>query len=116
MKLLLDENLSPNLAQLLADLFPGSAHVGDCGLGAASDEEVWEFAKKRGFVVVSKDSDFYDRSSLLGSPPQVIWLRLGNRSTDEIEGTLRHHAVTIAAFGESAQAALVILPVKTRTR
>jgi len=40
MKLLLDENLSPNLAQLLADLFPGSAHVGDCGLGAASDEEV----------------------------------------------------------------------------
>ena len=33
MKLLLDENLPPGLAASLADLFPGSVHVHECGLG-----------------------------------------------------------------------------------
>ena len=31
-KLLLDENLSPKLIRRLADVFPGSVHVHDCGL------------------------------------------------------------------------------------
>ncbi len=37
MKLLFDENLSPQLAGLLNDLFPGSIHVRDVGLKAADD-------------------------------------------------------------------------------
>jgi len=45
MKLLLDENLSPKLARAVADLFPDSLHVEECGLGGASDEAIWQFAR-----------------------------------------------------------------------
>jgi predicted nuclease of predicted toxin-antitoxin system len=35
MKFLFDENFSPKLVKLLADLFPGSVHVRDAGLNRA---------------------------------------------------------------------------------
>ncbi len=38
MKLLFDENLSPKLPRLLADLFPGGTHVRDCGLKGLADK------------------------------------------------------------------------------
>jgi predicted nuclease of predicted toxin-antitoxin system len=62
-KLLLDENLSPKLIASVSDLFPQSCHVEECGLSEASDDEVWNYAAKNGFVIVSKDSDFSDRSA-----------------------------------------------------
>jgi predicted nuclease of predicted toxin-antitoxin system len=39
-KLLFDENVSPRLADLLQDTYPGSAHVRDLGLGGATDTSV----------------------------------------------------------------------------
>ena len=66
MKLLFDQNLSPKLPRLLAKLYPSSAHVRDVGLRDASDSEIWQFAKTKGFVIVSKDSDFQQRSLLYG--------------------------------------------------
>jgi predicted nuclease of predicted toxin-antitoxin system len=53
--LLFDENLSPKLPRLLATLFPDSAHVRDCGLLGLPDEDVWEFARVHGFIIISKD-------------------------------------------------------------
>ena len=61
MKLLFDENLSPQLIDLLSDLYPGSAHVHQCGLGGRDDAAIWEYAKSNGFTIVSKDSDFEER-------------------------------------------------------
>jgi len=40
MKLLFDQNLSPRLLRLLADLYPDSTHVRDVGLRDASDAEI----------------------------------------------------------------------------
>ena len=77
MKLLLDDNLSPRLVETLADLFPGSVHVHEVGLGGAEDAAVWAFTRTNSFTIVSKDSDFMDRSILEGCPPKVIWVRLG---------------------------------------
>ena len=68
MKLLLDENISPRLAEVLADIYPGSAHVHDCGLGSADDLAVWQYAKDNAFTIVSKDSDFQERSVVVGCP------------------------------------------------
>ena len=62
MKLLFDENLSPKLAAALADVFPESIHVDRAGLGGGSDDEVWEYAYQHGFTLVSKDSDFHEKS------------------------------------------------------
>src|SRR6266480_3145162 len=52
--------------------------------GGADDEAIWEYARREGFTIVSKDSDFQERSVLCGSPPKVIWLRIPNSSTSEI--------------------------------
>jgi hypothetical protein len=71
-KLLFDENPSPELADLLADVYPGSVHVHACGLARSSDDEIWEYAKANGFTIVSRDSDIEERGVLRGSPPKFI--------------------------------------------
>jgi predicted nuclease of predicted toxin-antitoxin system len=78
MRLLFDENLSPKLPQRLADIFPDSLHVRDVGMKATIDPIVWDYAKEHDLMIVSKDSDMHDLSLVLGNPPKVIWLRLGN--------------------------------------
>lgn len=99
MKLLLDQNVSPRLAETLADLFPGLAHVQSLGLDRSPDAPVWDLARTNGYIIVTKDVDFSDRSALLGHPPKVIWLRLGNCTTFDIESALRRHHEQIEAFG-----------------
>ena len=78
MKLLFDENLSPKLPQSLSTQFPRSIHVRDCGLKGFPDETIWEYARDHDFTIVSKDSDFYQRSVLYGHPPELVWLHVGN--------------------------------------
>ncbi len=80
MKLLLDENLSRRLVPFLQDLFPGSSQVVPAGIERATDRQIWQFAKDRGFVIVTNDADFEELSILLGAPPQVIWLKGANTS------------------------------------
>lgn len=36
------------------------------------------------FTVITQDSDFNDLNSVFGFPPKIIWLRLGNLTTNEI--------------------------------
>lgn len=98
MKLLFDQNLSPRLVQRLADAFPGSSHVALLGLDSAGDRAVWDFARNQGFIIVSKDADFNDLTVFLGSPPQVIWLRLGNCTTAQVESCIRENVEMIEAL------------------
>ncbi len=102
MKLLFDQNLSPRLPRLLADLFKGSVHVREVSLREASDSRIWEYAKLHEFTIVSKDSDFQQRSLLYGSPPKFVWLRVGNCSVKIIKDLLREHAPAIHLFGRDA--------------
>ena len=46
MKLLLDQNISYKLVNLLADVYPGSKHVRQVGLGESDDLVVWDYAKE----------------------------------------------------------------------
>ena len=99
MKLLFDQNLSYKLVRSFSDEFPGSAHVRDLGLASALDIEVWEYAKRLGFTIVSKDTDFSQRGFLFGPPPKVIWIRLRNWSTKEIQDVLVSYSAEIRQFG-----------------
>ena len=85
MKLLFDHNLSYKLVGRLADLFPDSEHVRNVNLHEADDRTVWEYARANGFAIVSKDEDFHQLSFLYGAPPKVVWVRLGNCTTADIE-------------------------------
>lgn len=114
MKLLFDENLSHRMAKALSDVYPGSVHPRDCGLRGASDDEIWRYAKDNGFVIVSKDSDFSERSALLGSPPKVIWLRVGNCTTTRAEFVLRKAAQQLHAFENESEGCLVLTYPRTR--
>jgi predicted nuclease of predicted toxin-antitoxin system len=108
-KLLFDENLAPRLALALSDLYPDSAHVRDCGLRGSTDSLVWEYALANGFVIVSKDSDFSQRSALRGSPPKVIWLRIGNCNTARAEFILRNLVARVSAFEQGKESCLVLM-------
>ena len=107
MKLLLDQNLSRKLPPKLQSVFPGTEHVITVGLDAATDTEIWNYAKANGFCIVTKDVDFAERSTLLGAPPQVVWLRCGNTTPAEIENILRTNAVLIIALESDPKLALL---------
>ena len=110
MKLLFDENLSPELPAQLVGLFPASAHVRNLGLARAPDTLIWRHALENGFVIVSKDEDFHHLSFLHGAPPKVIGLSIGNCSTTRLARLLRERAEEIAAFDADATASFLPLP------
>jgi predicted nuclease of predicted toxin-antitoxin system len=64
----------------------------------ASDKAIWNLAKENDFSIVTLDSDFNDLNTLLGYPPKVIWLRIGNLRTHQISEILMTKEKEIANF------------------
>jgi predicted nuclease of predicted toxin-antitoxin system len=80
-KLLLDENLSPRLIEQLSDLYPGSAHVQECGLGSTDDAAIWE----------------------------LIWVRAGNCTSEDIKGLLLAAFSSVKRFIQEDEETFLIL-------
>jgi predicted nuclease of predicted toxin-antitoxin system len=108
-RLLFDHHLSPSLVDRLADLFPGSQHVWYLKLHDVPDTTVWKYAREHGFTIVSKDADFSEVSMELGYPPKLIWLKIDNWSTDEVEQMIRAKHSLIAALPEATDRAILVL-------
>lgn len=109
MKLLLDENLSDRIVVHILDLYPESSHVKAHGLVQSDDARVWDFARRSGFALVSKDSDFHQRSLVFGAPPKFVYLRVGNCPTSRIIQILRSNAERISEFIDDADASILVL-------
>jgi predicted nuclease of predicted toxin-antitoxin system len=103
MKLLLDENLSRRIISFLQEDFPGSSQVALLGLNESSDQEIWEYAEKNGYVIVTQDADFHEQSIMKGGPPLVVWLRCGNQSNQSTLEKLVHHKSLIAEAAKDKQ-------------
>jgi predicted nuclease of predicted toxin-antitoxin system len=74
--LLIDENLSPRLVQLLAAKGIPSAHVAHLGMAGATDPEVWEYAFANDQIVVTVNaSDFLRLASSCDLHPGLVVLR-----------------------------------------
>lgn len=117
MKLLLDQNLSHRLVESWLAIFPESAHAGAIGLDRADDTAIWQHARSGGFVIVSKDDDFRQRSLVFGHPPKVIWLKVGNCSTGRVDELIRAHVERIHMFGGDPHSSLLVLtPTGSATR
>lgn len=110
LRLLYDHNLSPKLVRRLEDIFPTSNHLFLLNLHETEDSLVWQYAKDNGFAIVSKDSDFSDRSLLFGPPPKVIRLHLGNCPTSAVEMLLRQNAEHIVSFENDPEKGCLHLP------
>ncbi|MGQ0541757.1 MAG: DUF5615 family PIN-like protein [Blastocatellia bacterium] len=111
MKLLFDQNLSWRLCNILADIFPDSDHIRNLGLQESEDIDIWKFAKSNGFVIVSKDADFQQRSLLFGHPSKIVWLRVGNCSVIAIEDLLIRHSISIHTFHLNTKKSYLVLSV-----
>jgi predicted nuclease of predicted toxin-antitoxin system len=80
-KLLLDQNLSRKLVPHLQRPYPGSSHVYLLGFHKWADSEIWRYAHHNGFTIATKNNDMVDLCVLRGTPPKVLWLRVGNCTT-----------------------------------
>jgi predicted nuclease of predicted toxin-antitoxin system len=84
-------------------------HVSSLALGGATDDAVWAYAKLHGYAIVSKDSDFFERSVLDVQPAKVIWIRIGNCSTDEIHALLLRQQTAIRKFLQESRESCLLL-------
>lgn len=107
--LLFDHNLSPKLVRKLADIYPGATHVSPLGLDSAADKEIWEYARNHDYLIVTRDADFGDFSVVWGIPPQIIWIRRGNCSTNDIETILRDNFAVIVEFSSDDAVSVLTL-------
>jgi predicted nuclease of predicted toxin-antitoxin system len=108
-RLLFDEQLSEDLCRRLVDVFPNALHVRQIGAGGASDATLWQLAFDHDCLLVTKDEDFHRLSVLRGAPPKVVWLRLGNCETADVEQLLRRHAPDVRRFAEQTEATVLEL-------
>jgi len=109
MKLLLDENISLKLVKFLQKGFPESSHISFLDMQGGTDTQIWEFAKQENYIIVSKDNDFRQRSFLLGFPPKVIWLSIGNSGINEIKNLLLNNIAIVEHFFHDANEGLLVL-------
>jgi predicted nuclease of predicted toxin-antitoxin system len=98
MKLLFDQNISFRIAKIISDQYPNAKQVRELGLENSTDLEIWEYAKSNGFAIVTFDSDFYDLSVIKGSPSKIVWLRIGNSSTENTAKALLDNVELIKDF------------------
>ncbi len=110
MKLLFDQNLSWRLPAKSADLYPDSLHIREAGMKESEDLDIWNYAKANGFVIVTKDLDFQQRSLLFGHPPKVVSLRVGNCAVQTIEDLRRRYSAVIYKFDLDARKSYLALP------
>jgi predicted nuclease of predicted toxin-antitoxin system len=89
--LLIDAQLSPNLAIWVKDQFEIDCFsVSYIGYRDASDVDIFFKARELDAIVLTKDEDFVKLLHQHGSPPRIIWLTCGNTSNvrmREILGT-----------------------------
>jgi len=112
MKLLLDENISYRLVRELVKDFPETNHIDLLEMRGTTDSHIWEYAKHNGFIIVSKDNDFRQRSFLYGVPPKVIWLNIGNGSSKVIKTILLKNTERIREFEQQSDEGLLVLELK----
>ena len=89
MKLLIDQNLPGRLVPALQERFPGSLHVNEAGLGGARDIEVWNYALRGAFDIMSRDADMAMLAVRKVGDVCVVWVRLGNMPLRALLASIR---------------------------
>ncbi|MBA4744850.1 MAG: DUF5615 family PIN-like protein [Muricauda sp.] len=114
MKLLFDQNISFRLIKIIAPIFPQAYSVKDLNLVDSSDIDIWRYAKDNHFTIVTFDADFFDLSTLYGSPPKIIWLKTGNMTTSLLAQLFEEHQSLIKEFIEDKESDSLLLSLNNQ--
>jgi predicted nuclease of predicted toxin-antitoxin system len=104
MKLLLDANLSWRMISKIDSHFHEILHVSQLPLKQpAKDIEIWDYAKKNSFTIVTKDDDFEKLVLLKKAPPKIIILKTFNLKTQSLAELLIINKDKILLFCDSKE-------------
>ena len=115
MKLLLDENLSPLLGQLLRDADHDTVHVRDLGQSGATDRDIGELARRQQRTIISGDTDFDEllAQTNANSPSFILLRRQDRRRASQIAALL---LANLDVISDELQAGAVVVLDDTRLR
>lgn len=57
----------------------------------ASDNFLWEYALTNNLIIVTKDTDFYNKFLTSENAPKIIYVRLGNVSLKQLYNYFENH-------------------------
>jgi predicted nuclease of predicted toxin-antitoxin system len=106
-KLLFDQNISFRILHKISAYFTEAKQIRSLGLENSTDSEIWEYAKTHGFTIVTFDADFIDLTNLRGFPPKIVWLRIGNTTTENIAKVINENHVKLKEFIENPEMAFL---------
>ena len=115
MNLLLDENLSPRLVEILERLGHDAVHVSAIGLRSATDAAVFGEAVSSGRTLISLDTDFGEillRSEI--AKPSLLIFRQSRKFDVEALANQIHRIVSV--FETDISAGVLILVEDSRLR
>jgi len=75
---LVDNQLPDALRNFFTEQGHCSCHVLGLRMDEASDLEIWDYADKGNWIVVSKDEDFLHLANRPGDTGKLLWVRIGN--------------------------------------
>ncbi len=107
MKLLFDQNISFRILHKISAYFTEAKQIRSLGLENSTDSEIWEYAKTHDFTIVTFDADFIDLTNLKGFPPKIVWLRIGNTTTENIAKVIIENRLKLEEFIENTEIAFL---------
>jgi predicted nuclease of predicted toxin-antitoxin system len=114
MQFLIDNALSPKLAEMLRENGIEAVHVREIGLHAAPDIVIFDNAKNNGQIIVSADTDFSAiLARLKSTTPSVILFRTSRKQTEYLFDLLTR---TIGRFKSDLELGCVLVFDDRRVR
>lgn len=96
MQWLIDTLLPPSFAKYLLKLGEDAIHISNFPEGHLySDKTIRKIAIETNRIILSKDWDFFDDFFILGHPPKIVHLQIGNCGNMELFSTFERNLFRI---------------------